>query len=331
VTTRRKLLVALGLAPIAASYASFAQPQPAKVPRIAFLAGGSRSADSLLLEAFWRRMKELGYIEGKNIAAEYRFADGALERLPQFAAELAQLNVGVIIAPGSGASAARKVTATIPIVMTYGDPLGSGLVASLARPGGNVTGLSPFASELGGKQLEVLKEAFPTISRVAVLWWNAIKPLGFGNELLLENMKSAARPLRVILQPLELRGHEDFDAVFSAIKKERAEAIIVLRNPLTATHRTRFVDFAAQNRLPAMYGDGEFVESGGLMSYGVNIADLWGRAATYVDRILKGAKPADLPVEQPTKFEMVINMKTAKALGITIPQTVLIRADRVIE
>jgi putative ABC transport system substrate-binding protein len=276
-------------------------------------------------------MKELGYIEGKNIAAEYRFADGALERLPQFAAELARLNVNVIVGPSSGAIAARKVTATIPIVLTYGDPLASGLIASLARPGGNVTGLSGLASELGGKQLEVLKEAFPTITRVAVLWWNAIKPLGFGNALLLENMKPAARALRVTLQPLELRGLDDFDGAFSAIRKERTNAIIVLRNPLTATHRARFVDFAAQNRLPAMYGDGEFVESGGLMSYGVNIADLWGRAATYVDKILKGAKPADLPVEQPTKFELLINMKTAKALGITIPQSILVRADRVIE
>jgi len=331
VTTRRKLLVALGLAPIAASYASFAQPQPAKVPRIAFLAGGSRSADALLLEAFWRRMKELGYTEGKNIAAEYRFAEGALDRLPQFAEELAQLNVSVIIGPSSGAIAARKVTATIPIVMTYGDPLGSGLIASLARPGGNVTGLSGFASELGGKQLEVLKEAFPTISRVAVLWWSAINPPGPSNALLLENMKPAARALRVALQPLELRGLDDLDAAFSAIRKGRANAIIVIRNPLTATHRARFVDFAARNRLPAMYGDGEFVESGGLMSYGVNIADLWGRAATYVDKILKGSKPADLPVEQPTRFELIINMKTAKALGITIPQSVLFRADRVIE
>ena len=330
-TSRRKLLVALGFAPIAASYASFAQPQPAKVPRIAFLAGGSRSADSLLIETFWRRMKELGYIEGKNITAEYRFAEGALERLPQFAAELARLNINVVVGPGSGAVAARKVTNTIPIVMTYGEPLESGLVASLARPGGNVTGLSGFASELGGKQLEVLKEAFPQISRVAVIWWNATNPPGFGNALLLENMKPAAAALRVTLQPLEVRSLDDLEPAFSTIRKERANAIIVLRNPLTATHRARIVDFAAQNRLPAMYGDGEFVQSGGLISYGVNIADLWGRAATYVDKILKGAKPADLPVEQPTKFELVINMKTAKALGITIPQSVLFRADRVIE
>jgi putative ABC transport system substrate-binding protein len=323
---RRKLVIALGAGAIAAPFASIAQPRPSTIPRIAFLAGGSRSSDSLLIETFWRRMKELGYTEGKNIVAEYRFAEGTLETLPQFAAELARLNVNVIVAPTSGAVAARKVTATIPIVMAYGDPLGSGLVASLAHPGGNVTGLSGFASELGGKQLEVLKEAFPKISRVAVLWWNAT-----GNALLLENMKPAATALRVALQPLELRDIADLEPAFSAIRKERANAIIVLRNPLTATHRARIVDFAAQNRLPAIYGDGEFVESGGLISYGVNIADLWGRAATYVDKILKGAKPADLPVMQPTKFELVINLKTAKALGLTVPQSLLARADEVIE
>ena len=331
VATRRDLLLALGASALAAPLASFAQPQPAKVPRIAFLAGGSRSADSLLIEAFWRRMKELGYTEGKNIAVEYRFAEGALERLPQFAAELVRLNVNVIVGPSSGAVVAKKITTTIPIVVTYGDPLGTGLVASLARPGGNVTGLSGFASELGGKQLEVLKEAFPTISRVAVLWWNATNPPGFGNALVLENMKPAATALRVTLQPLELRGLDDLDPAFSAIRKERANAIIVLRNPLTATHRARIVDFAARNRLPAMYGDGEFVESGGLISYGVNIADLWGRAATYVDKILKGAKPADLPVEQPTKFELVINMKTARALKLEISRELAVRVDRVIE
>jgi putative ABC transport system substrate-binding protein len=303
--------------------------QPAKVPRIAFLAGGSRSADSLLIETFWQRMKALGYIEGKNITAEYRFAEGMPERLSNLAAELVRLNVDIIVAPGSGAAAAKKATNTIPIIITYGDPVGSGLVASLAHPGGNVTGLSAFLSELGGKQLELLKEAFPRVSRVAVLWWN--NPSGIGQDaLLLGEMKVAAGALRVTLQPLELRAVDDFEPTFSAIKGERANALIVLRNPLTATHRTRIVDFAAKSRLPAMYGDREFVEAGGLMSYGVNIADLWGRAATYVDKILKGTKPADLPVEQPTKFEFVINLKTAKQIGLTIPPNVLARADRVI-
>jgi putative tryptophan/tyrosine transport system substrate-binding protein len=301
-----------------------AAQQPVKVPKIAFLAGGSRAADSLLLEAFWRRMNELGYIEGKNIAAEYRFAEGAPERLPNFARELVRLNVDIIVAPGSGTRAAKKATDTIPIVITYGDPVGQGLVTSLAHPGGNVTGLSGFISELGGKQLELLKEAFPKISRVAVLWWT--EP----NALLLEDMKLAAGASRVTLQPLELRSVNDFEPAFSVIKKEHANALIALRNPLTATHRTRIVDFAVKSRLPAIYTDGEFVEAGGLMSYGVNVPDLWGRAALYVDKILKGAKPADLPVEQPTKFEFIINLKTAKQIGLTIPPNVLARADRVI-
>jgi putative ABC transport system substrate-binding protein len=304
--------------------AVIAEAQQAKVPRIAFLAGGSRSADSLLLETFWQRMKELGYIEGKNIAAEYHFTEGAPERLPQFAAELVRRNIDIIVAPGSGARAAKNVTNTIPIILTYGDPVGQGLVASLARPGGNVTGLSGFASELGGKQLELLKEAFPRVARVAVLWWQQ-------NALLLGNTKDAAQALGVTLQSLELRGVDDFEPAFSAIKVERANALLVVRNPFTVTHRTRIVDFAAKNRLPAMYGDKEFVDTGGLMSYGVNIADLWGRAAVYVDRILKGAKPADLPIEQPTKFEFIINLKTAKQIGLTIPPNVLARADKVIK
>jgi putative ABC transport system substrate-binding protein len=306
--------------------------QPKKVPRIAFLAGGARSADSQLIESFWQRMKELGYAEGKNIAAEYRFAEGALERLPNYAAELVRLNVDIIVAPGSGARAAKKATNTIPIVITYGDPVESGLVASLAHPGGNVTGLSGFVSELGGKQLELLKEAFPKVSLVAVLWWNQTNPSGIGQDaFLLGEMKVAAGALRVTLQALELRSLDDFEPAFSAIKGERANAVIVLRNPLTTTHRTRIVDFAAKSRLPAMYGDKEFVDAGGLMSYGVNIADLWGRAATYVDKILKGAKPADLPVEQPTKFELIINLKAAKQIGVTIPPNVLARADKVIK
>jgi putative tryptophan/tyrosine transport system substrate-binding protein len=299
--------------------------QAAKVPRIAFLAGGSRSADSLLLEKFWQRMKELGYTEGKNIVADYRFAEGAPERLSNFAAELVRLNVNVIVAPGSGARAAKKVTDTIPIVLTYGDPLNDGLVASLARPGGNVTGLSAFVSELGGKQLELLKETFPKISRVAVFWWTN------QNALILEDMKGAAAASKVTLQPLELRTVDDLERAFSAVKKERANAVIALRNVLTATYRTRIVDFVAKSTLPAIYPDGEFAEAGGLMSYGVNVSDLWGRAATYVDKILRGANPGDLPVEQPKKFDFVINLKAAKQIGLTIPPNVLARADKVIK
>ena len=298
--------------------------QPAKIPRIGFLAGGSRSADSLLIQTFWQRMNELGFTEGKNITAEYRFADGQPERLSTFAADLANLNVKVIVAPGSGARAAKKATDTIPIVITYGDPLNDALIKSLARPGGNVTGLSGFVAELGGKQLELLKEAFPNAIRVAVLWWTD------QNALMLRDMKLAAGPMRVTLQALELRKLDDLESAFSAITKERADGLITMRNTLTATHRTRIVDFAAKSRLPVIYPDAEFVDAGGLMSYGVSVPDLWGRAAVYVDKVLKGAKPADLPVEQPTKFELVINLKTAKQIGLTIPPTVLARADRVI-
>jgi putative ABC transport system substrate-binding protein len=300
--------------------------QPAKVPRIAFLAGGSRSADSVLIDTFWQRMKELGYLEGKNIVAEYRFAEGALERLPKLAEELVGLNIDVIVAPGSGAVAAKKATNTVPIVITFGDPVGSGLVASLARPGGNVTGLSAFLPELGGKQLELLKETFPRVSRVAVFWRNQIGQ----NTLLLGDMKAAAERLRVTLQPLELSGVGDFEPAFSAIKTKRANALIVLRNPFTTTHRILVANFAAKSRLPAIYPDGEFVDAGGLMSYGVNVADLWGRAAIYVDKILKRAKPGELPVEQPTKFEFIVNLKTAKQIGLTIPPNMLARADKVI-
>jgi len=306
--------------------------QPKKVPRIAFIAGGSRSGDSLLIDAFWQRMKTLDYSEGKNIAAEYRYAEGVTARLPDFAAELVRLNVDVIVGPGIGAVAAKKATNTIPIVVTYGDPVGSGLVASLAHPGGNVTGLSNLNPELGGKRLELLKETTPGISRVAVLWGeNRINPSGRSQEEInLEEMKAAAGALAVTLQRLELRSLDDFEPAFSAILGERANALIVFRTALTTRQRTRIVDFAAKSRLPAFYTDGEFVDVGGLMSYGVNVADLWSRAAVYVDKILKGAKPADLPVEQPMKFELVINLKTAKQIGLTIPPNVLARADRVI-
>jgi putative ABC transport system substrate-binding protein len=311
-----------------AIYAAVAHAQqPKKISRIGFLAGGSRAADSLLLEAFWQRMKELGYVEGKNITAEYRFAEGEPQRLPNLAAELVRLNVDIILGPGSGVLAAKDATKTIPIVITYAsDPVGSGMVASLSRPGGNVTGLSGFGSELGGKQLELLKEILPKVSRVAVLISGNTQ-----QDLSLEEMKVAAAALRVTLQYVELRGLDDLEPAFSTnIKGERANALIALRNPLTATHRKRIVDFAAKSQLPSIYADKEFVDAGGLMSYGINVADLWGRAAVYVDKILKGAKPGDLPVERPTKFELVINLKTAKQIGLTIPPNVLARADRVI-
>jgi putative ABC transport system substrate-binding protein len=317
------LVLGLALGPLVFGEAQ----QRTKTPRIAFLAGGSRSGDALLLETFWRRMKELGYIEGKNISAEYRFAEGAVDRLPILANEVVRLNVDVIVAPGSGAVAAKKATNSIPIVLAYGDPVAQGLAASLAHPGGNVTGLSGFIAELGGKQLGLLKEASPQLSRVAVISWASFAP----NVQWLKDMKIAAEKLRVTLQLLELRGADDVEPALSAIKAEHAHGLITLRNPLSATHRARIVEFAAMRRLPAIYPDREFVGAGGLMSYGVDVADLWGRAAVYVDKILKGAKPGDLPFEQPTKFELIINLKAAKALSLTIPQTLLLRADQVIE
>ena len=237
----------------------------------------------------------------------------------------------VIVGPGSGTLAARKATNTIPIVMTFGDPVGSGLVASLARPGGNVTGLSGVTPELGAKQLELLKETFPKVSRVAVLWWAQSATPRTNPNAVLEKMKDVANTLRLTLQSVELRSVDDLERALTSIREERAGALVALRNPVVASQRTRIVNFAAQARLPAIYPDNEFVDAGGLMSYGVNIADLWNRAAVYVDKILKGTRPAELPIEQPTKFELLVNLKTAKALGITIPQSILLRADRVIE
>jgi len=250
------------------------------------------------------------------------------DRVPNLAAELVQRKIDVILVTGTPATqAAKNATKTIPIVMiNVTDPVGTGLVASLAHPGGNVTGLSNLYEDVGGKQLELLKEAFPKISRVAVLWDSA-NP---GNALSLGKMKVAAETLRITLQPLEIHGPDDLELALSAIKKEHISALSALRNAVTNNYRPRIVDFAAKSRLPAMYPDREFVEVGGLMSYGPNFADLFRRAATYVDKILKGAKPADIPVEQPTKFELVINLKTAKALNLTIPQSVLYRADKVI-
>jgi putative ABC transport system substrate-binding protein len=301
--------------------------QPKKVPRIGYLSTGSRpSAD---VEAFQQGLRDLGYIEGQNITIEYRSTEGMAERLPNLAAELVQLKVDIIVVGGSPATqAAKNATKTIPIVMTnVTDPVGIGLVASLAHPGGNVTGLSNVGSDLGGKQLELLKEASPKVSRVAVLSDSAIP----GNALWLGAMKVAAPALRITLQPVDVHRPDDFERAFSAIKKEHASALSALRNGVNVFYRARIVDFAAKSRLPAMYPDREYVEVGGLMSYGPNFTDLLRRAATYVDKILKGAKPADIPVEQPTKFEFVINLKTAKQIGLNIPQSVLYRADRVIK
>ena len=287
---------------------------------------------STLQEAFRQGLRDLGYVEGRNLVIEYRDAEGKVERLPALAAELVALKVDVIVASGTlAALAAKQATRTLPIVFSpAADPVASGLVTSLARPGGNVTGLSLLNSELVGKWLEQLKQAIPGVSRVAVLW----QPGAFGERTekdMLKGAEVAARALGVQLQFVEARGPEDFDRAFSDMTRARAGALTVLGSTMFVSERRRLVDLAAKNRLPAVYNVREFVDAGGLMSYGPNLADLFRRAATYVDKILKGAKPGDLPVEQPTKFELVINLKTAKALGLTIPQSVLVRADEVIQ
>jgi len=304
--------------------------QPGKMPRIGYL--GSGYADSprtqSLHEVFRRGLREHGWVEGQNIAVERRFAEGKTERFPELAAELVRLQVDVIVTGGSQtARAAKEATRTIPIVMAVsGDPVGSGLVASLARPGGNITGLSIQATEVGGKRLELLKEAVPQASRIAVLW-NAAEP---GKELEWQDTQRAAQALGVTLHSVEVRGPEDFDRAFAAIARERPDALLTFSDPLTLQHQRRIVDFATQNRLPLMSEGKEFAEAGGLMTYGASLPALFRRAAYYVDRILKGAKPADLPVEQPMKFELVINLKTAQALGLTLPSILLFQADEVI-
>src|SRR5262245_31877264 len=303
--------------------------QPKKVQRIGLLSSGSPSSTKKGVEAFRQRLRELGYIEGQTIVIEHRYAEGVADRFPNLVAELVQLKVDVIVVGGTPATqAAKNATKTIPIVMTsVADPVGTGLIASLAHPGGNVTGLSNLYEDLGGKQLELLKEAFPKISRVAVLW----DPANTSNALWLRELKVAAGALRITLQPQEVHVPADLEPAFAAIKREGASAFSVLANSLTNTYRTRIVDFAAKSRLPAIYGESRWVDTGGLMSYGPDYTDLDRRTAIYVDKILKGTKPADLPVEQPTKFEFIINLKAAKQIGLTIPPNVLLRADKVIK
>jgi putative ABC transport system substrate-binding protein len=274
-------------------------------------------------------MRELGYVEGKNIVIEDRYAEGNPDRLSELAAELVRARVEVIVTGGPTATrSGKEATVVIPVVMVnVGDPVGLGFVASLARPGGNVTGLSTVGLPLSGKRLELLKETIPKVSRVAILW-NVTNP---GSAEGLKETEVAAPPLGLKIQPLELRSPDDFDNVFVAATEGRAGALMILGNPVAFSHRRRLVDLAAKSRLPAMYYASEFTEAGGLMSYAPNITEQFHRAATYVDKILKGAKPADLPVEQPTKFEFIINLKAAKQIGLTIPPNVLARADRVIK
>ena len=303
--------------------------QPKKVPRIGFLSAASSSAISARVEAFRQGLRELGYADGKNILIEWRFAEGKSDRLPSLAAELVRLKVDVIVAEApTSTRSAKQATVTIPIVMMFDDdPVGSGFVASLARPGGNITGLSTLSPEISGKQLELLKEIVPKLSRVGVLG-DVTRP---GIPQALREINVAADAFRVQVQYLEVRGSKDIEIAFRAASKERVDAVLVLGSPVLTSQRKEVVELAVKSRLPAIYARREAVEDGGLMSYGVSIADLSRRAATYVDEILKGARPADLAVEQPKNFELIINLKAAKQIGLTIPSNVLARADRVIK
>jgi len=318
-------IVAIGVA-LAMCGAVVEAQQPTKVPRIGYLVGGATSART---EAFRQGLRELGYVEGKNIIIEYRYAKGKFDRMPVLAAELVRLKVDIIVTGGPPTTrAAKEATVTIPIVMAQdSDPVRNGFVASLARPGGNITGLSTLSPEISGKQLELLKEIIPKLSRVAVLGTRTDP----GNAQQRREIELAARAFKVKLQYLDVLDLKDIEAGFRAASKERADAILVIRGSIFASHRKQIVDLAVKSRLPVMYSRPELVEAGGLMTYGASFTDLYRRAATYVDKILKGAKPADLPVEQPKKFEFIINLKAAKQIGLTIPPNVLVRADRVIK
>ena len=328
-SSRTPFIVVLSLSLLAAPVTVGAQP-PRKVPRIGYLVlAPLLEKPSPERAAFLEALSELGYVDGKTVSIEYRSAGWNAELLPDLAEELVRLNVDAIVTGGGGATAeaARQATKTIPIVVAASaDPVGLGLVASLARPGGNITGTSLMAPELGSKRLELLKETVPKISRVAVLW----HPRGAGR-LEWQQTEAAARRLGVTLQSYEVRNADDVARALEAMTQKRPDAVIMFFDPLTSGYRVIISDFALKNRLPTIFGSREFAAAGGLMSYGPNIPELFRRAAVYVDKILKGAKPRDLPIEQPTKFELIVNLKTAKALGLTIPPSVLIRADQVVQ
>ena len=329
-STRRKLLIALGAGALVAPFSSFAQQQN-KIWRVGFLA--PRHVDFLDSDVFYgpfrQGLRELGYVEGKNLVIEWRSAEGNNERLPGLATELVNLKVDVIVTVGTPAtSAAQKATTTIPIVVGgTGDPVGSGFVKSLARPGGNITGLSNVSVEISPKLLEMLLTMVPRLSRVAVL----VNPANSSHAMVLKSIQSAAQRTSAKILPVEVRTPQEIETAFSVMTKENAGAIIVMRDPLLTQQVRQIAQLAAKHRLPSVGAIREYVDAGGLMCYGPNITDSYRRAATYVDKIFKGAKPGDLPIEQPTKFELFINGKTAKALGLTIPQSLLISADKVIE
>jgi putative ABC transport system substrate-binding protein len=303
--------------------------QPKKVPRIGILVGGSAASDSARIEALRQGLRDLGYVEGKNILIEYGYAEGKSDRLNELAAGLVRMKIDVMVTAGPAATgAAKEITSTIPIVMAQvNDPIAAGFVANLARPGGNITGLSVMAPELSGKQLEILREVVPRLARVAVLG-SSTQP---GNAEALKQTEVAARGLKVQLRYLDVREVQGIDPAFQTATKNRADALLLLNSPVLFVGRAQIVELATKNRLPAIYYATEYVEDGGLMTYAPNVVELWRRSASHVDKILKGAKPADLPVEQPTKFELVINLKTAKQIELAIPPNVLARADRVIK
>jgi putative ABC transport system substrate-binding protein len=320
------LLVGLALA----SFRLADAQQPKKIAKIAYLAPSTTAAAAPLVEAFRQGLRELGYVEGKTFVLELRYGEAKAERLPEIARELVGLKVDVIVTATDVAIAAvKRETQTIPIVMANStDPVGTGFVASLARPGRNVTGLSSISPELSGKRLELLKEVVPGLSRVAFLWNPDVR----GAVLDYKETEGAASSLRLQLQSVEVVRAEDFDHAFSGITKERAQALMMpAANPVGFANRSQIASFAQKNRLPSIFSQREYVDAGGLMAYGPNTPDMHRRAATYVDKILKGAKPADLPVEQPKKFEFIVNLQTAKQIGLTIPPNVLVRADRVIK
>ncbi len=315
---------------LAAPLAAEAQ-QAAKVFRIGYLSAPTRESVEGILEAFLRALRELGWIDGQNVVIEYRWAEGDLARLPGLAEDLVRRNVDVIVTPAASAAlAAKQATSTIPIVMIFpNDPIAQGLVSNLRRPGGNVTGTTNIPiSEMLGKRLQILKEAVPNVTRVAIVY-DPTDQLGLSPPM--KGLEAAAQSLRVQLQYVEARGLEDFDAAFAAMVRQRADALLVAGGTTFLINRTRFNELALRRRLPTMFSVREGVEAGGFIAYGLNMTDFVGRAAAYVDKILKGAKPADLPIEQPSKFELIINLKTAKALGLTIPQSLVLRADEVIQ
>ena len=325
---RRELITLLGGAAATWPLAAHAQ-QPARIPRVGFLGNSTAALEANLVGPFRDGLRELGYEEGRDIVIEYRWADGRYERFPALIAELIALKVDTIVTAGTPASlAVKNATTTIPLVMVaVGDPVATGLVASLARPGGNITGLTSMSVEMEGKRLELLREVVPKVSHIAVLW-NAASPIQVIEE---GEVRAAARVLGIKMLSLGVRTREEIDDALATIIGERPDALLVLADRLFLHHRTRIMDFAAQERLPGVQAYRELVEAGGLMSYGPSYADMHRRAAAYVDKILKGAKPADLPVERPVKFELVVNLKAAKALGLTIPPSVIFRADEIIE